>query len=144
MIAASPEYLDAGKRLARFSHALHTVVRVTAPNEDIMRRALRRFFSFAYRYDDWWLRCFRKNYKLNSAILDPILGIVVIGYERAHRAVSRDDFSAKCLHMYKLARAGLIYLTLAMHHEEQRRERTALPGRSMPMELGHWRDAWKR
>ncbi len=60
-------------------------------------------------------------------------------------AISRRELTAKTLRLLQLARAALIYLSLAMHAEERRRalardERESV----MPMDLGRWDDDWKR
>lgn len=64
--------------------------------------------------------------------------------DRLAYSVGRNDFDAKTLQVFRLARAGLIYLSLGMHREEQRRARQQPAGRKIPMGLGIWRDAWKR
>jgi hypothetical protein len=43
----------------------------------------------------------------------------------------------------KLARNGLIYLSLSMLHEEAVRTRTRPDSLILPMALDLWRDAWK-
>jgi hypothetical protein len=60
-------------------------------------------------------------------------------------AISRTDLERKTLRLLKLVRAAMIYLSLGMHREEQRRreaddEATLI----MPMDLDTWRDEWKR
>jgi hypothetical protein len=62
---------------------------------------------------------------------------------RQHRySISRDDFSLKTLKLLKLARAALIYLPLAIQHEE--RQRPESEGIIAPMPISDWSDSWKR
>ena len=60
-------------------------------------------------------------------------------------AISRRALTAKALRLLQLARAALIYLSLAMHREEQRRarERGTAAG-IVPLDLGVVDDRWKR
>jgi len=59
-------------------------------------------------------------------------------------SVTRGDLEAKSLRLLKLARAGLIYLSLAVHREERLRAEQRGDGLVMPMELDTWPDDWKR
>ncbi|MEX2124973.1 MAG: LA2681 family HEPN domain-containing protein [Woeseia sp.] len=60
-----------------------------------------------------------------------------------HRySVSRDDFGLKTLTLLKLARAALIYLSLAIHREE--RQRPGSEGALASMIVDDWDDDWKR
>ena len=57
--------------------------------------------------------------------------------------------SGKCLksmtlHVFRLARAALIYLSLGMHREEQRRNKANPKTKTASMRLDVWHDAWKR
>lgn len=62
---------------------------------------------------------------------------------RAHRySVSRDDFGLKTLKLLKIARAALIYLSLAIHREERQRPRNE--GIILPTPVSNWDDNWKR
>jgi hypothetical protein len=62
---------------------------------------------------------------------------------RQHRySISRDDFSLKTLKLLKLARAALIYLSLAIHAEERRRPES--DGIVAPIPVDTWDDDWKR
>lgn len=59
-------------------------------------------------------------------------------------SMHRRDFKAKTLRLIKMARAALIYLSLAIHCEEQRRAKdrghdSIVPG--MPLDV--WKDEWK-
>jgi tetratricopeptide (TPR) repeat protein len=58
--------------------------------------------------------------------------------------LSFEDLAARTGRQLKLARAAIMYLTLAIHAEEQRREAERPPGASLPMSLDTWDDAWKR
>jgi hypothetical protein len=59
-------------------------------------------------------------------------------------SLCRDDFEDKTMHLLKMARAALIYLSLAVHSEENRRQRARDPqGLIMPMPLDRWEDDWK-
>jgi hypothetical protein len=64
--------------------------------------------------------------------------------DRLAHSVARDDFQAKTLQVYKLARSALIYLSLGMHREEQRRAAGKLGELVAPMLLHPWRDSDKR
>jgi tetratricopeptide (TPR) repeat protein len=59
--------------------------------------------------------------------------------------ISTDDLATKTLRQLKLARAAIIYLSLAVHAEERRRVRESSSEKlSMPMILDVWEDRWKR
>lgn len=58
--------------------------------------------------------------------------------------VSRRDLERRTLRLLQLARSALIYLSLAMHHEEQKRRNEGKEGLSAPISFGSLRDAWKR
>lgn len=57
--------------------------------------------------------------------------------------ISRRSLEERTLRLLKLVRAALIYLSLAMHREEQRRRKERGEGLTMPMALTPWRDSWK-
>lgn len=60
-------------------------------------------------------------------------------------SVARSDLAAKALRILKLARAALIYIALAMHTEERRRTGDREDnGLVMPVDLGTWKDDWKK
>ena len=63
----------------------------------------------------------------------------VLGY-----AISRADFQARALRVLKLARAALIYLSLAVHREERLRHGSKPNARVGQMFLDTWDDEWKR
>jgi hypothetical protein len=59
--------------------------------------------------------------------------------------ISVSDLIAKTLRQLKLARAAIIYLSLAVHVEEERREGERGDDKlNMPMILDTWDDDWKR
>ncbi|MCP3392058.1 LA2681 family HEPN domain-containing protein [Bradyrhizobium sp. CCGB12] len=58
-------------------------------------------------------------------------------------SIARDDLQAKTIHLYRLARAALIYLSLGIHREEERRRAGKTPGLIAPMMLYPWRDQHK-
>jgi LA2681-like HEPN len=57
--------------------------------------------------------------------------------------VQRNEFERKTLHLFKLARAAIIYLSLGMHREEKRRGESD-PRKIAPMPLDRWDDRSKR
>lgn len=57
--------------------------------------------------------------------------------------LSRDEFETKTLRVLKLARAALIYLSLAVHREEYERHHKKPDEITGPMLLDTWRDNWK-
>ena len=59
-------------------------------------------------------------------------------------SIQREDFEAKTLRILRQARAGLVYLSLAMHREERRRAKGKDDARNISMELDAWEDDWKR
>jgi hypothetical protein len=65
--------------------------------------------------------------------------------DRLAYSIGRDDFQAKTIHLYRLARAALIYISLGMHREEDlRRKAHKGLGLIAPMMLHPWRDQDKR
>jgi hypothetical protein len=65
--------------------------------------------------------------------------------DRLAYSIARDDLQAKTIHLYRLARAALIYLSLGMHREEELRRRAhKAQGLIAPMTLYSWRDQDKR
>ena len=55
-------------------------------------------------------------------------------------SIQREDFEAKTLRILRQARAGLVYLSLAMHREERRRAKGKGDARTIPMVLDVWED----
>lgn len=55
----------------------------------------------------------------------------------------RKDFEKKTLKLIKLGRAALIYLSLAVHREEQIRAQEKENGKIMPVHLNKFEDEWK-
>jgi tetratricopeptide (TPR) repeat protein len=64
--------------------------------------------------------------------------------DRLAHSVERQDFEAKTLRLLRLARAGMIYLSLGMHREETRRRKAKGDTIVAPMTLDLWEDKWKR
>ena len=64
--------------------------------------------------------------------------------DRLAYSVLRQDLETKTLRVLKLARAGLIYLSLGMHREERRRAKLKDNSKTMPMVLDLWDDTWKQ
>jgi tetratricopeptide (TPR) repeat protein len=58
--------------------------------------------------------------------------------------LSFDSLARRTLRQLKLARAALIYLTLAVHAEERRKAEARGDGLVMPMTMGRYEDSWKR
>src|SRR5262249_42561225 len=59
-------------------------------------------------------------------------------------SIPRKDFDAKTLRVLRQARAGLVYLSLAMHRGERRRAKGKNDMLTVPMSLDLWEDDWKR
>ncbi len=56
----------------------------------------------------------------------------------------RRDFEEKALRLLKIARAALIYLSLAIHWEEQTRKKERGPDAIVPgLPMDVWEDEWK-
>ena len=53
--------------------------------------------------------------------------------DRLAYSVAPSELNAKTIQLYRLARAGLIYLALGMHQEENKRDRAGPKGLKMPM-----------
>lgn len=68
---------------------------------------------------------------------DPISDIFA---DRLAYSIARDDLQAKTIHLYRLVRAALIYLSLGMHREEERRRSDKAPSLVAPMRLYPWCD----
>jgi tetratricopeptide (TPR) repeat protein len=64
--------------------------------------------------------------------------------DRLAYPVQRKDLLAKTFRVFRLARAGLIYLCLGMHREERRRSTERKQEVVVPMSLDVWEDDWKR
>jgi hypothetical protein len=64
--------------------------------------------------------------------------------DRLAYSVQRQDFEAKALRILKHARAALIYLSLAVHHEERRRRPQQGDGAiTLPLFIDTFDDRWK-
>lgn len=59
-------------------------------------------------------------------------------------SIQRRDFEVKALRVLRHARAGLVYLLLAMRGEERRRAKNKDTTRTVPMGLDLWEDDWKQ
>ncbi len=59
-------------------------------------------------------------------------------------SIQRENFEDKTLRILKHARAGVVYLSLAMHREERRRAEGKAGTRTMPMTLDALEDEWKQ
>ena len=58
--------------------------------------------------------------------------------------ISSDELAAKTLRLLKLARAAIMYLSLAVHAEERRRDGAKDDDKlTVPMPLDVWSDEWK-
>jgi tetratricopeptide (TPR) repeat protein len=66
------------------------------------------------------------------------------GYPTLGLHLGRDEFAAKTLRVLKIARAALVYLSLAVHGEECSRKDERGDRLTMPMFLDEWRDTWKQ
>jgi hypothetical protein len=59
-------------------------------------------------------------------------------------SVYRYDFETRVLRLLKMARAGLVYLSLAVNREEKRRAEKRNPDAPiLEMETDIWEDEWK-
>jgi len=58
-------------------------------------------------------------------------------------SLCRSDFEGRVLRLLRIARAALIYLSLAVHTEEAERAAARGQGLVAPMELDRWEDDWK-
>lgn len=66
-------------------------------------------------------------------------------FDNFAHSVSRDDLERRTLRLLKLVRSALIYLSLGMHREEDRRRENAGTDRVVaPMPLTAMKDDWKR
>ena len=58
-------------------------------------------------------------------------------------SVTRGEFEDRTLYMLRLARSALLYVSMAVYVEEDRRRRQTGNTVAMPMTLGVWEDEWK-
>jgi hypothetical protein len=65
-------------------------------------------------------------------------------YDALAFSLRRRDFEAKALRLIKMVRAALVYLSLAIHREEQRRAQARPQGLILPMYMDTYDDDWKR
>jgi hypothetical protein len=87
--------------------------------------------------------CLEHSYLKVHEILLPGSSLDDAWRDRLAYSVQREDFYRKTLRVFRLARAGLIYLSLGMHSEEQRRSQGTPKTLVAPMRLGLWEDEWK-
>lgn len=59
-------------------------------------------------------------------------------------SISLPDFQIKTLRVLKMARAAIVYTSLAVHREEGRRLEERPGGLVAPMFMDDWKDEWKR
>jgi hypothetical protein len=59
-------------------------------------------------------------------------------------SIYKGDFAARTLRLLKLARAAVIYLSLAVWSEERKRDSNSSRTTTMTMPLDVWEDEWKR
>ena len=66
-------------------------------------------------------------------------------FDTLAHSLSADDLQRRTLHLLKLVRSALIYLSLGMHKEEERRRAEMGPDAvTPPMPIDAWDDDWKR
>jgi tetratricopeptide (TPR) repeat protein len=70
--------------------------------------------------------------------------MVSIGRHSLGYSIYRQDLEARTLRLLKLARAALMYLSLAVWAEERRRDESSGRKHSLSMPLDVWRDEWKQ
>ncbi len=58
-------------------------------------------------------------------------------------AINRSAFEAKALRLMQLARSALVYLSLAVRREEERRASESEGKHLLAMRLSPWDDDWK-
>jgi len=84
-------------------------------------------------HDDMWMGPSERDHKMFRALADTL----------AH-SMYRRDFQEKALRLIKMVRAALVYLSLAIHWEEQKRKKERDPEAIVPgMPLDIWEDEWK-
>jgi hypothetical protein len=70
-----------------------------------------------------------------------------IRYDRLAKSIGRSDLEANTLRLFKLARAALVYMCLAMQDEERQRVKRKPDDPNkigpIPMQLDIWDDRWK-
>jgi len=90
--------------------------------------------------------CLEHSYLKVHEMLVPRLGrdeFADAWVDRLAYSVRREDFVEKTLHVFRMVRAAMIYLSLGMHREEQRRA-TNSDDLVMPMTPDRWDDEWKK
>ena len=70
--------------------------------------------------------------------------VETIWHDNLTFSMHRREFESKTLRLIKMARAALIYLSLAIHYEEQQRSKEQCPNSIVPkIPLDIWEDEWK-
>jgi hypothetical protein len=70
--------------------------------------------------------------------------MVAPGSQSLGYSIYRQDFAARTLRLLKLARAALIYLSLAVWSEERRSNQGSGRKPAVSLPLGVWSDEWKQ
>jgi hypothetical protein len=84
-------------------------------------------------HDDMWFGPSEKDHEVFKSMADTLAF-----------SMYRRDFERKALRLLKMSRAALIYLSLAIHWEEQRRKKERGPDAIVPgMPMDVWEDKWK-
>jgi hypothetical protein len=98
------------------------------PDADALR-AIRNHLEHKYLkvHDSFW--AIDESYEKIDALFKDTLAY----------SLTRESLEAKTLRLLKLARAGLIYLSLAVHREEKLRAKNQQVGFFMPMHLPEWK-----
>jgi len=86
--------------------------------------------------------CLEHSYLKVHEMLIPSTGGPDMWLDRLAFSVQREDFFRRTLRVLGLSRAALIYLSLAIHHEELQRP-PSKSGLVAPMVLDLWDDEWK-
>lgn len=84
-------------------------------------------------HDDMWMGLSERDHEVFRALADTLAF-----------SIYRRDFEEKALRLLKMVRAGLIYLSLAIHWEERDRAKKRDPDVFVPgMPMDVWEDEWK-
>lgn len=84
-----------------------------------------------------------KYLQLHESWAAPAWSNSVLPSEELGLHIGRDSFTVRALRVLKLARAALVYLSLAIHSEERQRQRNRGEGFVMTMPMDTLKDAWK-
>ena len=108
--------------------------------QDVMEPAAREIYTIRNHLEHSYLKIheFRQSPRADSLHDDMFRDTLAF-------SVYRGDFEEKTLQAFKLARAALIYIALAIYQEERRRSHTRHEGtKTVAFELPTVRDEWKR